>query len=289
MPGLRNIGSNPAITGNQPHANQSPKANKGKFGARRLQLAKAQNFLQQAKALNNLKARGKLLAARKINAQPAAKAKPQIPRSNAISANNKQAALQALKQNNQAGKKPANEATDKTFAQKAAPKRPGNTQTDAMKRLQAENMEKRAKQEKEIENLPTPPKGIKGAAKPQSGHVMSGKEKAQILPGDFGLLTKYISNISTTQDLLETWNGLTHLAIKNEITSLELSLLRDKFANQIRKVANSPKEADLISEKMIKAMVKDTGKQKIIMREVNWINRANSLSLQARLDNLRKS
>ena len=289
MPGLRNIGSNPAITGNQPHANKSPKANKGKFGVRNLKLARARNFVLLAKeGIKNLNAAGKLLAARKIKALPAAKAKSQIPRSNAISAKNKQAALQALKQDTKTGKPIPSKAADKTFAQKAAPRRPASAQTSEMKKLQAENMARKAKQEKEIENLPTPPKGIKDAAKPQSNHVMSGKEKAQILPGDFGLLTKYISNITTTQDLLETWNGLTHLAIKNEITSLELSLLRDKFANQIRKVANNPREADKLTADRIKAMVKDPGKQKLIMQEVNG-KQSEYLSLQARWDNLRKS
>ncbi len=296
-----NIGSTKAITSHQLHQPESPKAKKGRLGIHTLFPVKGNQIVKLAPKIRHHTPKITLLAERKITPQAAVKS--HIPRSN-TSAQNKQTAQQSQKQDTKAASTPrakaskppsevASPSAEKTSAQKidSFRKLPVNAKTDAMRKLEDDNLARRERQAKEIENLPEPPKGIQKSAKtqykPTSSSSMTGAEKAPLLPKTTSALYRYIGKISTTKELVETWNGITHQAIKGFISGGDLSFLKDKFANQLRIVAGDPDQAELITEKMVNTMVKGKGKQTKIWREIVDKQRG-QIDIQNRLDNLRK-
>ncbi|MCL6271890.1 hypothetical protein M3P05_18385 [Sansalvadorimonas sp. 2012CJ34-2] len=132
MLGPGNIGSNKAITSHQHQQTEGPKAKKGRLGFRNLFPVNGRQLIQLARNVSSLKPSTVLLAARHISHQPPAEIKQRIPRSNAISAPSKQAALQSSKQaaapsnkSTQSTSKTASHQTNATTQKKAnSPRRP---------------------------------------------------------------------------------------------------------------------------------------------------------------------
>ncbi|MET4696080.1 hypothetical protein [Endozoicomonas lisbonensis] len=174
--------------------------------------------------------------------------------------------------------------------------RPGARQTQAqkktmdepaaLKQMRRQNDARQKKLEQDLANLPSPPSGEPKGNSRSSG-MMKADTKATILPSSARGLSDYIGNITKTKDLLETWNALTTKAIKGEISSLELSLLKDRCVSMLVKVSKDPEQADLITEAHLKKMVPDSSRRKAISSKVT-MNKSGFVELQNRLNNLRK-
>ncbi|MCW7555965.1 hypothetical protein NX722_25715 [Endozoicomonas gorgoniicola] len=174
--------------------------------------------------------------------------------------------------------------------------RPGARQTQAqkksmdepaaLKQMRRQNDARQKKLEQDLANLPSPPTHEPKGNSRSSG-MMKADAKAIILPSSFRGLSDYIGKITKTKDLLETWNALTTKGIKGEISSLELSLLKDRCVSMLVKVSKDPEQADQISDVHLRKMIPDTFRRKVISSKVT-MNKSGFVELQNRLNNLRK-
>ncbi|AMO58224.1 hypothetical protein GZ77_21080 [Endozoicomonas montiporae] len=180
-----------------------------------------------------------------------------------------------IKTDHRAGKQPSNVGGSPN--QRRRQEQPSN-EPAALRQLRQEN---------DLANLPSPPTGKpKGNGRPTG--MMKADMKANILPSSFKGLSDYIGKITTTKDLLETFNALTYKGIKGQISSSQLSSLKGRCVGMLVKVSKDPKQADQISEVHLKKMIPDDyARRKDISHKIT-MNKSAFVDLQNRFDRLKK-
>ena len=175
----------------------------------------------------------------------------------------------------------------------AAPVRPqGNrkkavdNEPENLKRLRMENEQRRKKMEHDIANLPSPPT-TRPKGSQQSNKLMSPQSKAMTLPSGYRALSQYISGITTAKDLLETWNTLTTLALRGDISGSQMSQLKDHCVGMLERVSQNPAEADQITEVHLKKMIPNIVDRMKISAKIS-LNQSEFVDLRNRLDNNRR-
>lgn len=161
-----------------------------------------------------------------------------------------------------------------------------NSEPENLKRLRMENEQRRKKRDDDIANLPSPPT-TKPKGNGQSNRLMTPEIKAMALPSGYRALSQYISDITTTKDLLETWNTLTTLAIRGDISGSQMSQLKDHCVGMLEKVSQNPAEADQITEGHLKKMIPDIVERLRVSAKIS-LNQSDFVNLRNRLDSSRK-
>ena len=157
----------------------------------------------------------------------------------------------------------------------------------ALKQLRRENEQKSQSLAEKIANLPTPPTDMPKGPDRSTKRMMSPEDKALVLPSSFSGLSAHIRGITTTMELLETWNALTPMGMKGDITDSQLSQLKGHCVSKLEIISKNPVEADKITEADLKKLVPGFVERYKLSARID-MNRSSSVNLQSRLDELRK-
>lgn len=157
----------------------------------------------------------------------------------------------------------------------------------ALKLLEQQNEAKQKRLNRAIENLPSPPTTIPSGRGKSSSRLLTGQEKTKFLPASLSGLSNYINKITQTKDLVETWNALTSIALKDGMSDLHLSMLKDSFPDLLLKVSKDPVQADLIKDEHIKVIIPNM-KKRIDFANKIFSNKSVSVDAQKLLDPLRR-